>query len=278
MIESWPEAEPGKSKDTESASYARLLGEERRRKILELLNSSGRVLVNDLSERFRVSAVTIRGDLEFLAAQGSLVRSHGGAVSCVDSVPDYPLKLKERLHKPEKQRIGAAAARLIESNQTVILDSGTTTAEVARSIRASDLGALTVITHALNIAGLLAEMQNVNLVMLGGVLRHVSYSFVGPQTEQMLKELHAHHVFLGVDGFDIDFGPSTPDILEAQLNSRMIRAARQVTLLADSSKFGRRSLSSICPTSQIHRVITDSGVQAETVAELENRGIEVLAV
>ena len=125
---------------------------------------------------------------------------------------------------------------------------------------------------------LLAEMQNVNLVMLGGVLRHVSYSFVGPQTEQMLKDLHAHHLFLGVDGFDLDFGPSTPDILEAQLNSRMIRAARQVTLLADSSKFGRRSLSSICPTSQIHRVITDNGILPATVTELENRGIEVIAV
>lgn len=255
-----------------------MLGEERRRKILELLERSGRVLVNDLAGRFRVSTVTIRGDLEFLAGQGALVRSHGGAVSRVDSVPDYPLKLKEGLHKTEKQRIGAAAAKLIQSQQTVILDSGTTTAEVARSLRVSDLESLTVITNALNIAGLLAEVQNVNLVMLGGVMRHVSYSFVGPQTEQMLKDLHAHHFFLGVDGFDLDFGPSTPDILEAQLNSSMIRAARQVTLVADSSKFGRRSLSSICPTNLIHRVITDTGIEPDTVTELEKRGIEVIAV
>lgn len=257
---------------------SRLLAEERRREILRLLEAQGRVTVDSLAEQFRISAVTIRADLEDLGAKGLLVRSHGGAIPPLSPQQEYPLQLKKTLHHAEKVRIGRAAAQLVQPRQTVIIDGGTTTAEVARAIRRNNLESLTVITHALNIALEFADSPNIALIVIGGLFRPVSRSCVGPPAERMVSELHADHFFLGVDGLDLQLGPSTPDMLEAQLNAQMIQAAREVTLTADATKFGRRSLSVIGDTRSIHRVITDSRVNQEAVCELRKMGIEVLVV
>ena len=257
---------------------SRLLTEERKRKIVELLANDGRVKVNDLARRFGVSTVTIRGDLDILSQNGSLVRSHGGAVQRQEHVPDYPIEYKESLHHAEKVRIGQAAAQLVQPGQTILLDSGTTTVELARHIKQSKIKSLTVITHALNVAMELADEANITLVMIGGILRQVSRSFVGPQAERMLRDFHVDHCFLAVDGLDIEAGASTPDILEAQLNAIMLHSAREVTVVADASKIGRRSLSVIGPLSQIHRVVTDASVNERMVAVLQDRGIEVITV
>ena len=144
----------------------RLLVEERRRRILELLDEQERVTVEELSARFHVSAVTIRGDLEALSASGALVRSHGGALRQLDQ-PDAPIAVKETLHHGEKVRIGHAAARLIRQDETIILDSGTTTVEIARQIKFLQLRSLTVITNALNIAMELANLPHVRVIMIG---------------------------------------------------------------------------------------------------------------
>jgi DeoR family transcriptional regulator of aga operon len=261
-----------------AAKAMRLLGEERRRKILEILEKEGRVTVDKLVKTFGVSAVTVRGDLDVLAQSGALVRSHGGAVRPLSPAQDYPLEIKETMHHAEKKRIGQAAARLIQPSQTVILDSGTTSAEVAAGIKALNIKPLTVVTNALNIAAQLVEAPNVALIMIGGLLRRVSKSFVGPQAEKMLSELHADHFFLGVDGIDTEIGPSTPDILEAQLNGLMMRISKEVTVIADASKFGRRSLSVIGDIRRVHRVITDARVAQEAVDRLRAHGIEVLIV
>jgi DeoR family transcriptional regulator, aga operon transcriptional repressor len=256
----------------------RLLSEERRREILKLLEEQGRVTVNGLADQFHISAVTIRSDLEELGANGLLVRSHGGAILPLSPQREYPLQLKKSLHHAEKVRIGRAAAQLIQPRQTVIIDGGTTTAEVARAIKRTSPEALTVITHALNIALELADSPNISLIMIGGVFRHVSKSCVGPPAARMMSDLHADHFFLGVDGLDPETGPSTPDMLEAQLNAQMIQAAREVSLLADATKFGRRSLSLIGDIRSVHRVITDSRVNQEMVCQLRKLGIEVLVV
>lgn len=256
----------------------RLLGEERRRKIIEHLERDGRVTVDRLVKTLRVSAVTVRGDLDALSSLGSLVRSHGGAVRPLNPVQDYPLELKQTIHHAEKKRIGLAAAKLIQPNQTIILDSGSTAAEVAASIKSLQVKPITVITNALNIARALADAPYISLIMIGGILRHVSGSFVGPQAEQMLRDLHADHFFLAVDGFDPEAGPSTPDILEAQLNGLMMQIAREVTVIADASKFGRRSLSVIGEVRRVHRVITDGRVRDDMAASLRKLGIEVVIV
>jgi len=254
----------------------RLLTEERRRAVLELLEKQGRVTVDELTKQFGVSAVTARGDLDVLSTSGSLVRSHGGAVRPLNPVQDYPLEVKKSMYHAEKIRIARVATQLIQNQQTVILDSGTTCAEIAANLRRTKPMSLTVITHALNIAMELSRAPNVSLIMIGGILRQVSSSFVGPQAEQMVRDLHADHLFLAVDGLDMEIGLTTPDILEAQLNTLMMKASREVTVVADASKFGRRSLSVIGDLPSVKRVITDDRVSSEYVDGLRQLGVEVL--
>jgi DeoR family transcriptional regulator of aga operon len=255
----------------------RLLVEERRRRILELLDRQERATVEELVARFRVTAVTVRGDLDALADAGSLVRSHGGALKRLDQ-QDVPIAVKETLHHVEKVRIGQAAARLIREDETIILDSGTTTAEIARQLKFLELKSLTVITNALNIAVELASLPHVRVIMIGGILRQMSSSTVGPQAEQMLRGLYADRLFLGVDGLDLEGGLSTPDVLEAQLNALMIKVSREVTAVADSSKFFRRTLSVIAGLHEVHRIITDDKVDQQIVASLRARSLEVMVV
>lgn len=259
-----------------AAQDNRLLAEQRRRKILDLVEQKGQITVRDLVEKFSISAVTARADLDELSSQGMVVRSHGGAVRQVEASQDYPLRLKKTLHHAEKTRIGRAAAELIQNNETVILDSGTTTAEIARHLKARRLRSVTVITHALNIAYELMDAAEISVIMIGGLLRPVSCSFVGPQAEAMLKEFHADRLFLAVDGFDLEIGPSTPDVLEAQLNSLMMRISKEVNVVADFSKVGRRSVSRIGPLSGVHRLITDSRAPAEFTETLRKLKIEVI--
>ena len=258
------------------SNNSRLLAEGRRRKILELVEQTGQVTIHDVVKRFAVSAVTARTDLDALSANGVVLRSHGGAVR-YQPTQDYPLKLKATLHRSEKARIGQAAAQLVQPNETIILDSGTTTAEIAKNLKRTKLKA-TVVTSALNIANELADAPEIALIMLGGLLRTVSYSFVGPQAEAMLRDLHADRLFLAVDGFDLASGPFTPDVLEAQLNGLMMQVSKEVTVVADSTKLGRRSLFRIGPVENVHRLITDVRAPEEFTDALRKKGIEVMLV
>jgi DeoR family transcriptional regulator of aga operon len=260
------------------AKPTRLLVEERRRRIMELLDTQERVTVEELVGRFAVSAVTIRGDLDALAELGVVVRSHGGALKRGDAPDDVPIAVKETLHHAEKVRIGHAAAQMIRDGETIMLDSGTTTMEIARQIRFLKLKSLNVITNALNLAMELATLPHVRLIMIGGILRQMSYSLAGPPAEQTLRGLHADRLFLGVDGLDPEIGLMTPDVLEAQLNAQMIHVSREVVVVADATKFQRRSLSVIAKVDAAHRIITDSGVPPEIVSALRSRGVEVLVV
>ncbi len=265
----------GEMKAAAGSSRHRLLVEERRRRILEALEHSERVTVQELVRRFGVSAVTIRKDLDALTEAGAIVRSHGGALRPLGPT-DIAIGVKEILHHEEKVRVGAAAAALVQNDETIILDSGTTTLEVARQIAARKFRSLTVITNGLNIAVELARLQNIRLIMLGGMVRHVSHSVVGPHAEQMVRGLNADRLFLGVDGLDLEIGLMTPDVLEAQLNAMLIRVSREVNVVTDSSKFSRRSLSVIARLDAVHRIITDDGIDPAFLAALRGKGIEVL--
>ena len=251
---------------------------ERRREIVKILKNDGRVAVDDLVRRFGVSAVTLRADLGSLAKQGVLVRSYGGAMLPQEPHQEYPLVVKETIHHAEKTRIGRAAAKLLAPHQTVILDSGSTTAEIARAIKRAGFASLTVITHALNIAAELADASNISVIMTGGIMRHVSGSFVGPQAERFLSELHADHCFLGVDGLDPEIGLSTPDLLEAQLNTLMMKVSNEVTVAADASKLGHRSLSVIGGMDSVKRLITDDRADPAILEAIRRKGVEVIVV
>lgn len=253
-----------------------VLNEERRRAILEILNREGRVLVPDLARQFRISQVTIRKDLESLHAQGRAHRTHGGALPAQASALEDPtLRQKEKLHRKEKLQIASEAARMVKEGQVVILDSGTTTTAIARALQ--DHENLTIITNAVNIAAELAGSP-FEVILTGGTLRRNSFSLVGPIAEETLRRLNADILFLGVDGFDVHYGLSTPNLLEAKVNRAMMEVARLSVAVCDSSKFGRRSLASIAPLSALQHVITDHGIPKSDLAALRKAGIEVTLV
>lgn len=257
----------------------RLLVEERRRLIVEYVESNGRATVEELATRFGTSTVTIRNDLESLARSGALARSHGGALPSTQTVTnDVPLNIKETRSHPQKLRIGLAAAKLIKDGETIILDSGSTTVEIARQIRQLKFESLTVVTNALNIALELSGLPNIRVMMLGGLLRPTSYSLVGPDAEQALSRISADKLFLGVDGLDPLVGVTTPDPLEASLNTLMIRVSRETIAVFDASKLGQRSLSVITPISTLNTVITDNSASEEMVEALRDAGVQVMLV
>ncbi|NQV14428.1 DeoR/GlpR transcriptional regulator [bacterium] len=249
---------------------------ERRNQIKDLISHAGRVKVDILSERFGVSEVTIRADLRHLEEQGIILRSYGGAQIREPVGTDVSILQKRKLHADEKRRIGAAAAALIHDGDSIILDSGTTTSEVVRFLDGKEN--LTIMTNAVNIATDLAGKTNSTVMLTGGVLREKSFSLVGIQAERMLKEYHFDKVFLGVDGFDMETGLTTPNPYEAHLNSIMVDAAKEVIVLTDSSKFGRKSLVSIIGLDRIDRVITDSNIPPLYLKYLEEHNIGVILV
>jgi DeoR family transcriptional regulator of aga operon len=256
----------------------RLLVEERRRLIVELVEQQGRATVEELATRFGTSTVTIRADLDALARNSAIARSHGGALPVSSAANDTPLSIKETRWHAQKLRIGQAAAKMIQDGETIILDSGSTTVEIARQIRQMKFESLTVITNALNIAMELSGMPQIRVMMLGGMLRQTSYSLVGPDAEQALAKLSADRLFLGVDGLDPEVGVTTPDRLEAALNALMIRVSRQTIAVLDASKLGQRSLSVITPVKNLDMVISDSSAPAETVEALRAAGVQVVLV
>jgi DeoR family transcriptional regulator of aga operon len=256
----------------------RLLVEERRRLIVELVEKQGRATVEELATRFGTSTVTIRADLDALARSSAIARSHGGALPMAAATHDTPLNIKETRWHAQKLRIGEAAAKMIRDGETIILDSGSTTVEIARQIRQMKFESLTVITNALNIAMELSGLPQIRVMMLGGLLRQTSYSLVGPDAEQALAKLSADRLFLGVDGLDPNVGVTTPDPLEAALNALMIRVSRQTIAVLDASKLGQRSLSVITPVKNLDMVISDNSAPAETVEALRAAGVQVVLV
>jgi DeoR family transcriptional regulator, aga operon transcriptional repressor len=253
-----------------------MLNEERRRAIVEMLQEDGRVLVGDLAKRFRTSLITIRKDLEFLHHEGQLERTHGGALPVkTGALMDSSLQEKERLHRRDKLRIATAALRMVGKGQVIILDSGTTTSAIARACR--HVKSLTIITNATNIAAELADSP-VEVILTGGALRRNSYSLVGPLAEESLRKLSADLLFLAVDGFDVRYGLTTPNLLEARVNRAMAEAARRTVVVCDSSKFGRRSLSLILPTSAVHETITDKNIARQDLKALREAKVEVTLV
>lgn len=253
-----------------------MLIEERRQHILALAQSKGRVLVRDLSQSLGISQITIRKDLDHLQAKGLLQRSHGGALPAQPgALFDPTLQEKEKSHRSEKMRIANAAAKLVQEGQCVMLDSGTTTTAVAQALK--KFSHLTVITNGVNIAAELTG-THFDVILTGGIVRKNSFSLVGPLAEDMLEEMHADILFLGVDGFDTEIGLTTPNLLESRVNRAMVKAAAKVVAVCDSTKFERRSLSRIVPTTAVHQVITDTNLRPEIAAALRDLNIELILV
>lgn len=247
----------------------------RRDEILNLINSDGQVYVDELSNKFGVSEVTIRNDLDQLEQKSLLIRARGGAMRIEGRVGvDYNISEKDKINYQEKVRIGKAAAQLIKSSEIILIDSGTTTVEMVKNLQ--KIEDLTVITNALNIASVLINYSNVNLTMPGGYLRKNSQSLVGPMAERSLKNFYVDKAFLGVDGFDTRTGLYTPNIEEAHLNELMIEIANEVILLTDSSKFKKKSFAYICSIDKVDVVVTDDKISEQDHRRLEEAGVKVI--
>lgn len=247
----------------------------RRSQILGLLDTTGQVSIVELSKKFEVSEVTIRNDLEQMEAKNLLLRARGGAYKLEGSVRlDYSLAEKHKLNYSQKVAIGKKAAELIKSKETILVDSGTTTVEIIKHLP-KDLE-ITVITNALNIASLLINHENVETIIPGGQLRRKSLSLVGPLAQNNLQSFFVDKVFIGCDGLEINHGFFTPNIDEAHVNQVMIKNAKEVILVADSSKFNKRSLNLVGLMSDIHILITDAGISNSNKKKLEEMGVKVL--
>lgn len=246
---------------------------ERHQHILDVLKKKGSVQVVDLCKELNVSSVTIRKDLQFLEDKIQLFRTHGGATLTNPYIGDRPVIEKVYLQSAEKEKIGQYAATLIESNDCILIASGTTVFYLAKNLMPK--GGLTVITAALNVAMEIAYHPGIEVIQLGGVMRKTSSSVTGVYAEKILEDFSCSKLFLGVDGIDLEFGLTTTNMMEAQLNRKMIAASRKTIVLADSSKFGKRGFGKICELDDIEQIITDSKISPHTVTELEAKGIEV---
>lgn len=249
---------------------------ERHQYILSRLKKEGNVKVVDLCQDLNVSSVTIRKDLKLLEDKNLLFRTHGGGTSSNPYTVDKPVNEKEKIRAEEKSGIGAAAAALIEPNDCIIIASGTTVLSLARNIRPR--GNLTVITAALNVATELNSHPEIEVLVLGGLLRKSSSSATGSYAEKILDDFSCSKLFLGVDGIDIEFGLTTTNVTEAQLNRKMISTSQKTIVLADSSKFGKRGFGRICGLEDIEQIITDSGISDHMKETLKGMGIEVTIV
>jgi DeoR family transcriptional regulator of aga operon len=249
---------------------------ERHQYIIHKLKKEGSVKVLDLCTELNVSSVTIRKDLKLLEDKSLLFRTHGGGTLGNPYTGDRPVTEKEGIMAGEKSSIGAAAAGLIEPNDCILIASGTTVVSLARNIEPREN--LTVITGALNVALELIHHPGIEVIQLGGIIRKTSSSVTGAYAEKILDDFSCSKLFLGVDGIDLEFGLTTTNMMEAQLNKKMIAACQKTIVLADSSKFGKRGFGRICGLEDIEQIITDSNISEHTVSTLQSMGIEVTVV
>lgn len=247
---------------------------ERHRHILDKLKKEGQVTVPELCDDLSVSSVTIRKDLKVLELKDLLFRTHGGASLINPYTPDRHVSEKEKINTEEKAAIAKAAAALLEPKDCIIIGSGTTVLALATEIKHA--GKITVLTAALNVATELNRHPDVEVMVLGGLLRKSSASGTGIYAEQMLNDFSCSKCFLGVDAIDMEFGLSATHVMEAQLNRKMIQAAQRTIVLADSSKFGRKGFRRICNLEDIDMIITDDGISAHMEEQIREMGIELI--
>ncbi|MGE5623738.1 MAG: DeoR/GlpR family DNA-binding transcription regulator [Methanocella sp.] len=254
-----------------------MLTADRHNRILQVVRDKGSIEVQEIGSLLGVSRVTARRDLDTLATKGLLVRTRGGAtLSGVGTAFEPRYYVKRRLNHEAKARIGRAAAELVTDGETVILDSGTTSFEMAAELKKRRN--LTVITYDLMIAVELSTNSDVSVVVAGGTVRNNLYSTRGTLTLDVLERLHVNKAFLTADAVDLEYGVTNATIEGVPLKQSIVAAGERVILLADSAKFGRCSLAEVCPIEAIHAVITDDALPAELEEGLRARSIPVTLV
>jgi DeoR family transcriptional regulator, aga operon transcriptional repressor len=252
----------------------------RRDRIVEVVHANEFVTVARLSALFGISEVTVRSDLDVLAAEGRLRRVRGGAFASSGLRSERPFEEAQAAFAEEKAAIGRAAASLVSSGETLILDVGTTTTALATAlVRREELRDIVVLTNAVNVAlELERAASRITVVLTGGTLRPLQHSLVNPLGGLILRDINAHTVFLGCNGIDPDGGITNINLPEAEIKRLMLGAARQRIVLADGSKVGHVALAHLCPVGDVDRLITGQSASPEVVGRLVERGLEVQIV
>lgn len=257
-----------------------MLDVERRQKMVALVEQRDGATVRELSQTFAVSEATVRRDLILLSKEGLLERGHGGAAPRhprrLQGLPELPLLERAALQISEKQQIGRAAARHVEDGDVILINGGTTTAQMIRHL--DHVQDLTVITNALNIVSLLAPYRHIKTVITGGVLRNSELSMLGVLTEDALHNLRADKLFMSSPAIHVDYGFSADDMTEVESDRNMMSSAQEITVLADHTKFGKIAMMRVAPIESARRIITSSSTSTAMVAALREQGIEVEVV
>ncbi len=253
--------------------------EKRANEMLHLLLSRGKISVEELAEAFATSSASVRRDLARLEERGLVHRTHGGAMLAGQTYEpfrfDASFQVREDRFAQEKQRIATAAAALIRDNEAIGFTAGTTTTEVARALRLRS--GLHIVTNAVNIAMELSASEGMETVLTGGCLRWpAAFSLIGPAALESLSLVYFDKVFLGVCGIDPQHGATTIQGDEAAVFRTMSRRARQVIVVADSSKVGMVSPAVICPVADIDTLITDDAIAPEALAAFKEARVDVL--
>jgi len=251
-----------------------MLANQRRDKILDLLREDGSAKVNDLARIFKVTVVTIRQDLEKLEKEGLVLREHGGVH--LKNVEDHVRNLSpiNQVNLKEKERIATKCLELIHPGDTIILDSGSTTMEIAKKIL--NISGLTVITNALNIALVLGENPNIEVVMTGGEFKAPTLSLTGQKAADFFKGLNVQKLFLATAGISLKSGLTYPSINDLIVKKAMIDAADTTYLVADSSKIGKNAFASLGALSLIDFIITDKGIKDKQEKVFKDNDIELI--
>ncbi len=245
---------------------------KRQIKIIEILKEEGVISINHLHEILKVSKVTIRSDIDELDQKGYLVRTRGGGVLSNNRNLVRLIETTIHEYEYEKDLIARTAARLVKPGMRIIIDSGSTTSFLPRYIKEINL---TVITNSLLVIHELSGLENINLIVSGGSLRHESQSLIGISSLSFFDAVNADILFLGATGFSTEKGASASDIMEAETKKMMISSSSDIYLLIDSSKFGKNSLSRVCQTSELTGIITDS-ISNKILQQLKDSNVLVL--
>jgi DeoR family transcriptional regulator of aga operon len=246
---------------------------ERHQQIIDLVHTKGYESVINLCKALKVSAVTIRKDLKLLEKSNKLFRTHGGASNTNPFTIDRNVNEKENMQIEEKKSIAKKAAEYITANDSIIVASGTTMLALAREIMPKQK--LIVITSALQVATELIKHNDIEIFQLGGMIRQSSSSVVGSYAENILKDFFCTKLYLGVDGLDFEFGITTSNSMEAQLNKSMMQVVQKVVVLADHTKFGKRGFSRVCGLDEIDEIITDKNISPSIVEKYLSQGIKI---
>lgn len=251
-----------------------MLAQQRRMKILEMLQEEGSARVSDLSRAFGVSEPTVRQDLDRLQEEGLIGREHGGAY--LKSVPQQvrTLSLQHTENMDRKARIARAAAQIIENGDSIILDSGSTVTEIAKALE--DKRDLQIITNALNIALLLGAHASFVVMVTGGEFKAPTLSLTGEKAAAFFSQIHVKKCFLATGGISFDVGLTYPGLSDLPVKRAMIEAAEETYLVADSTKIGRMAFAALGALDRIQYLITDGGISDKDLKEFESRGIKVI--